>query len=50
MTTFMSIFVGLGPSIFCRNMEKTRTMREGMDGKVVFFRQSRRLHFEVLVL
>ena len=28
---------GLGPSIFCRNMETTRAMREEMDGKVVYF-------------
>ena len=33
----MSISDGLGLSIFCRKMEKTRPMREEMDGKVVFF-------------
>ena len=35
----MSISDGLGPSILCRKMEKTRPMREGMDGKVVHFPQ-----------
>ena len=35
--SLMSISDGLGPSIFCRNMEKARPMREEMDGKVVFF-------------
>ena len=33
----MSISDGLGPSIFCRKMEKARPMREEMDGKVVYF-------------
>ena len=28
---------GLGPSIFCRKMEKARPMREEMDGRVVYF-------------
>ena len=31
----MSISDGLGPSIFCRKMEKARPMMEEMDGKVV---------------
>ena len=35
--TLMSISNGLGPSIFCRKMEKTRPMMEGMDGKVFYF-------------
>ena len=35
--TLMSISDGLGPSIFCRKMEKARPMREEMDRKVVFF-------------
>ena len=35
--TLMSISGGLGPSIFCRKMEKARPMREEMDGKVVYF-------------
>ena len=33
----MSISDRLGPSIFCRKMEKARPMMEEMDGKVVFF-------------
>ena len=33
----MSISDGLGPSIFCRKMEKARPMREEMDGKAVYF-------------
>ena len=33
----MSISDGLGPSIFCRKMEKARPMREEMDGKIVYF-------------
>ena len=37
INTLMSIFDGLGPSIFCRMMEKARPMREEMDGKVVYF-------------
>ena len=35
--TLMSNSDGLGPSIFCRKMEKARPMREEMDGKVVYF-------------
>ena len=37
INTLMSISDGLGLSIFCRKMEKARPMREGMDGKVVYF-------------
>ena len=33
----MSISDGLGPSIFCRKMEKARPMMKEMDGKVVYF-------------
>ena len=36
INTLMSISDGLGSSIFCRKMEKTRHMREEMDGKVFF--------------
>ena len=36
MNTLMSISDGLGPSIFCRKMEKARPMMEEMDGKVVY--------------
>ena len=35
--TLMSISDGLGPSIFCRKLEKARPMREDMDGKAVYF-------------
>ena len=35
INTLMSISDGLGPSIFCRKMEKARFMREEMDGRVV---------------
>ena len=37
INTLMSISDGLGPSIFCRKIEKARPMREEMDGKVVYF-------------
>ena len=37
INTLMSISDGLGPSIFCRKMEKARPMMEEMDGKVVYF-------------
>ena len=37
INTLMSISDGLGPSIFCRKMEKARPMREEMDGNVVLF-------------
>ena len=37
MNALMSISDGLGPSIFCRKMEKARPMMEEMDEKVVYF-------------
>ena len=37
INALMSISDGLGPSIFCRKMEKMRPMMEEMDGKVVYF-------------
>ena len=37
INTLISISDGLGPSIFCRKTERTRPMREAMDGKVVYF-------------
>ena len=37
INTLMSISDGLGPSIFCRKLEKARPVREEMDGKVVCF-------------
>ena len=39
----MSISDGLGLSIFDKKTEKMRTMKEGMDGKVVISYQSRHL-------
>ena len=43
----MSISDGLGRYIFCRRMEKTRTVREEMNGKVFYSRQNR--HFLFIV-
>ena len=37
MNTLMSVSDGLGPSIFCRNIEKARPMGEEKDRKVVCF-------------
>ena len=37
VNTLMSISDGLGPSIFCREREKARPMREKMEGNVVYF-------------
>ena len=49
MDTLMSISDGLGPSIFCRKMEKARPMMEEMDGKVVHFPpESAFFNFDVL--
>ena len=46
----MSISDGLGPSIFCRNMEKARPMMEEMDGKVVYFLpESAHFAFDVMI-
>ena len=39
-STLMSISDGLRPYIFCRKIEKTRSTREEMDGKVFSSRQS----------
>ena len=36
-------FRRIGPYFFCRKMEKTRSVREEMDGKVFISRQSRHL-------
>ena len=46
----MSISDGLGPSIFCRKMEKARPKMEEVDGKVVhFLPESAFLNFDVLM-
>ena len=39
MNTLLSISDGLGPSIFCRKMEKARPMMEEMYGKVVYLEE-----------
>ena len=36
----MSISDGLGPSFFCRKIEKTRAMRKEVGGKVIISQQS----------
>ena len=41
----MSISNGLGPYLFCRKMEKMRSMREGIDASVFISRQSRHFTF-----
>ena len=43
MSTLISIFDRLDPNIFHRKVEKTRYMKEEMDGNVFISRQSR--HF-----
>ena len=45
ISTLMSIY-GLRPYFFRRKMEKTRPMREEMDGKVIISRHSR--HFFIV--
>ena len=35
--TLMYLSDGLNPSVFCRNMERTRPVREEMDGEGVYF-------------
>ena len=42
----MSFFDRFGPFIFCRVMEKTRPMREKIDGKMFIFCQGR--HFFIV--
>ena len=50
INTLMSISDGLGPSIFCRKMEKARPMMEEMDGRVGYFPpQSAYSDFDVLI-
>ena len=44
ISTLICIFNGLGPSIFRRRMERTRPMREKIDGKVFISRQSRHIN------
>ena len=49
INTLVSRSDGLGPSIFCRKMEKARPMREEMDRKLFISRQSRRFDFDVVI-
>ena len=49
INTLMPISDGLGPSIFCRKMEKARPVMKEMDGKVVYFPpESAFFNFDVL--
>ena len=41
ITTLMSISDGSDCTLFCRKMERTRSVRDEMDGKVFISRQSR---------
>ena len=45
VTTLMSIFDGFDPYFFCRKLEKTRSVKEKIDGEVFISRQSR--HFSL---
>ena len=47
ITTLMSISDGSDRTLFCRKMDRTRSVREEMDGKVFISRQSRHLFFDV---
>ena len=50
INTLISIFDGMGPSIFCRKIEKARPMREEMDRKVVYFApESAFFNFDVIL-
>ena len=46
-STVMSTTDGLGPYIFCQKKEKSRPMKEEMDGKIFMFLQS--WHFLFIV-
>ena len=47
ITTLMSISDGSDRTLFCRKMERTRSVREEMDGRVFISRQSRHLFFDI---
>ena len=47
ITTLMSISDGWDRTLFRRKMEKTRSVREEMDGRVFISRQSRHLFFDI---
>ena len=46
ITTLISVSDGLDPYLFCREMDKTRSEKEGMDGEVFIPYQS--LHFPII--
>ena len=46
----MSISNGLDPYTFRRKMEKTRSVKEEMDGKVFISRQSRHISFVIIMI
>ena len=48
-STLMSISNGLDPYTFRRKMEKTRSVKEEMDGKVFISRQSRHISFVIIM-
>ena len=50
MNILMSFSDGLDPSIFCGKMERTRPIRERIDGKVVISHQSGYSYFDFLIL
>ena len=50
MRTLMSISDGLDWSSFCLKVERKPTMREEMDGRSVFFRQSEPYYFDVILM
>ena len=49
LNTLMSISDGLGPSFFCRKMEKARPMREKWMERFIISRQSRHFNFDVII-
>ena len=50
MTTLMSISEGLGPYNFCREMEKTRFIKEKLNGQVNISRQIRHFSFIDIII
>ena len=45
----MSISDELGPSIFCRKVEKALPMMENIDENVVYFPQSKHFDFDIVI-
>ena len=48
--TLISISDWLDPYIFRRKMEKTRSVKEEMEGKLFISRQSRHISFEIIMI